>query len=31
MMSDIVDVFRRSGDVPAAVDDAIKKRGLGVI
>ena len=28
---DIVDVFRRSEDVLAAVDDAIKKRGLKVI
>jgi predicted CoA-binding protein len=28
---DIVDVFRRSEDVPATVDDAIKKRGLRVI
>ena len=28
---DIVDVFRRSEDVPALVDNAVKKRGLRVI
>ena len=28
---DIVDVFRRSDDVPPVVDDAIKKKGIKVI
>src|SRR5919112_575990 len=28
---DVVDIFRRSEDVPAVVNDAIKKKGLKVI
>ncbi|HEV2877316.1 MAG TPA: CoA-binding protein, partial [Nitrososphaeraceae archaeon] len=28
---DIVDVFRRSEEIPALVDDAVKKAGLRVI
>jgi predicted CoA-binding protein len=28
---DIVDVFRRSEDVPQVVDDALKKEGIWVI
>ena len=28
---DIVDIFRKSGDIPPVIDDAIKKKGVKVI